>query len=285
MEEKLREHNGALTATAKSLQELTLSVLSVTHDLAQKRPVGNSTFLRVLEATYRRAFSTLDAIYHLVDAPDFSLGNQAMILMRSLLEDGISIEYMKANDEEAMAEQFTEFAYMQGHEDNKFLQEAGQDSESIVIASVKEIEENYNRVKVKYRRPDGSKFRTWAGKDIDGMLADLRQQAPEEFKIADSKSSEHAYLRGNRKTHFNPVDLAIYLDQRQLSLSYADSAVTALAVGLSVYIRLTTRYIDSIRAATGENLYQDIADHVIAVFKEMDDIELPSLMKNVSTKA
>jgi hypothetical protein len=272
MEEELAKRNTSLHETAEKLRHLSIKVLGEVHNLAMQRPVGSSNFLRVLEATYRRAYNTLDAVNYLAGAPGFGLSNPAYILTRSLIEDGVSIEYMIAKDKELLAKRFQNFAYIQGHEDNKFLQKNGLDSQPIVQASIADIETLYKQHKSDYTRPDGSVYRNWAGIDIDGMLRELTKLRPNQFGAADNKSFARSYLAGNRKTHFNPVDLAGYLDQRLLDSSYAESMVSALAIGLSVFIRLTTRYIDEISENAGKNMHRDIAKQVITALKGMNKL-------------
>ncbi|MEJ0072471.1 MAG: DUF5677 domain-containing protein [Candidatus Saccharibacteria bacterium] len=274
MEDELKKRNESLKEVARQLSELAHQALAATHQLAQDRPVGNTSFLRVLEATYRRSYGTLDAVVYLSGAPDFGLGNPSMILTRSIVEDGISIEYMLAGDKEKLARQFQDFAYVQGHQDNKFLEDTGLDQQPIVQASIKDIEDNYKKVRQQYKKSgDGSIFRTWSGIDVDGMLRLISNMDLPNFKASDVASFTRSYLSGNRKTHFNPIDLAVYLDERHLHMSYAESAVSALAVGLSVYIRLTTRYIDEISHALNKNLYRNEAKTVIEILEKMNNLD------------
>ncbi len=274
MDQELAKRDTSLKQIAEKLRELCGNVLSDTHDLAMQRPVGKTKFLRVLESTYRRAYGTLDAVCYLSGVPDFGLGNPSMILTRSIVEDVVSIEYMLATDKEKMADKFQNFAYMQGHEDNKFLADISEAKQPIIQASIQDIEENYKKVKKNYIRADGQKQRNWAGLDVEGMLREIDKIKPENFGKADFSSMSRSYVTGNRKTHFNPIDLVIYLDQRLLKASYAESAVSALAVGLSSYIRLTTRYIDEISHCAGKNLYRDEAAKVIKALKEMDEMDI-----------
>jgi len=274
MEEELAKRDESLKQTAAQLHELVVRTLDDTHDLAQQRPVGSTKFLRVIEGTYRRAFSTLDAIANLAKPPDYGLGNPSMILARSLVEDGVEIEYMVHTDQKAQAVKFQNFAYVQGHDDNKFLKASGLDGQPIIKASIEDIEKEYKKVKADYVNQDTKLLsRNWAGKDVDGLLRELAKINPPTFGVTDNKGLARSYVAGNRKTHFNPIDIALYLDQDLLARSYSESEVSALSVALSVYIRLTTRYIDTISHAAGENMYHDVAARVIATLEEMNKLE------------
>jgi len=275
MEQELAKRDESLKQTAVKLHKMVLGTLTDTHDLAKQRPVGSTKFLRVIEGTYRRAFSTLDAIAVLAKPPDYGLGNPSMILARSLVEDGVGIEYMINTDQEAQAIKFQEFTYYQGHEDNKFLKASGLASQPIIKVSIADIEKEYKKVKDNYINQDTKLlFRNWVGKDVEGLLRELAKINSPTFGATDIKGLARSYVSGNRKTHFNPIDIVLYLDQNLLARSYAESEVSALSVALSVYIRLTTRYIDTISHAAGKNTYHNIAAKVIATLKEMDKLEI-----------
>lgn len=282
MDKEFAKRNNSLKLIAIKLRELCSKTLEDTHGLAMQRPVGKTTFLRVIEATYRRAYSTLDAVCYLSAVSDFGLGNPSMILTRSLIEDVVSVEYMLATDKEEMAKKFQNYSYMQGHDDNKFLGDISEVKQPIIQASVKDIEDNYRKVRNNYQKTDGQKFRNWAGVDIEGMLRALDKLKPALFSDDDIKSMGRSYVAGSRKTHFNPIDLVTYLDEDMLKFSYAESAASALAVGLSCYVRLTTRYIDEISHCSGKNMYRHEAAKAIETLEEMNNMDIykPKLPDN-----
>lgn len=274
MNEELEKYNKSYLATAKKISGICNELLGATHKLVTRRPVGNTNFLRVLEATYRRAYHTFAAVHNLSNEKTYMFGGPAYILTRSLIEDGVSIEYMLAHDKEALAIKFQNFAYIQEHEDNKFIVQQGLSNKPIIKESMKEIEENYRKYKQDYKRSDGTISKNWAGIDVDGMLRELLKIKPPLFGTKDNKSIAMSYLGGNRKTHFNPIDLAHYLDQTMLKYSYTDSMVSALALSSSVYIRLSTRYIDEISKNATKNMYQDITKIVLSKLDEMNKLKL-----------
>jgi len=244
-------------------------LLAITHPIVIQVPIGKSAFLRVMETSYRRAYHTLAAIHRLSD--DNILGSSASILTRSMLEDSVSIEYMLATDKEVKAQRFKDFYFVQAKEDNEYIKEQGLTDHPDIKESVAEIDKEYERVKADFKLSDGRYMRSWDGKDVDGMLRDIKKIKPKLFSKEQIKTISRAYLMGNRKAHFNPIDLMIYFDEDAIKASYEQSMVEALLVALGMYIRLTTRYIDEISANAGKNTYHVIAKRTRELLEEMDN--------------
>ena len=44
-------------------------------------------------------------------------------------------------------------------------------------------------------------------------------------------------------------------------------------IAIVIHLRLTTRFIDEIRILSQQNLHQDLADKVSAIYQELDSLE------------
>jgi len=243
-------------------------LLDATHPLVIQVPMGQSVFLRVLETTYRRAYHTLAAINLL--SQDNILGGPASILTRTLLEDSISIEYMLANDKEEKAQRFRDFYYIQAKQDNKFIKSQGLDNDPQIKESIDTIESEFKRVKPSFINKNGDLLRSWDGKDVDRLLNEIDKIKPPRISSRDIKTIARSYLIFNRRTHFNPIDMTTYFNQKAIELSYKTSMMESLPVAIGTYVRLTTRYIDEISYNAGKNMYQDIAKRANELVTELD---------------
>ncbi len=244
-------------------------LLAITHPLVEQIPVGKSTFLRVLETTHRRAYHTLAAIHRL--AADNILSSPAWILSRSLIEDSVSIEYMLATDKEEKAKRFKNFYYVQAREDNKFMKRQGISDLPQVKESVAEIDSEYKKIKQDYIREDKQVMRSWDNIDVDGMLRAIKKIKPDKFPTDQVGGIARSYLIGNRKTHFNPIDLTIYFDEKAIKSDYEYSMMGSLTIAIAMYVRLTARYVDEISLNAGKNLYTDIGLRANELLNKLDE--------------
>lgn len=263
--EELGKSPEEIINTAK---KVIVELLDVTHPLVSQVPIGESVFLRVLETTYRRAYHTLAAISLL--SQDDMLGGPASILTRSLLEDSISIEYMLAKDKEEKAQRFRDFYYVQAKEDNRFITSQGLDGDPQIKESFDTIEKEFERVKQSFMNKKKELLRSWDGKDVDRLLSELKNAKPTTISAKNIKTISRSYLIFNRKTHFNPIDLTVYFDQKAIEISYKTSMMESLPVAVGTYVRLTTRYIDEISHNTGKDTYHDIGQRANELFAEFE---------------
>ncbi len=256
-----------LIAKCKSIID---ELLEITHPLAQQVPGGKSHFLKVFEGTYRRANHTLQAIRSL--AEEDHLAGGAYILTRSLIEDVVSLEYMRINDAEVKAIKFQDFEWIQSLDDATYFQEHGLDEDPQVKLGIKKVRDEAEKVKDKfvYNKKSGELNKSWDGVSVEIMLNKIAEANPKDFGKRDRRLTRRAYLLGNRKTHFNPIDIKTYLNQSFMDMDYLQSMQEALIMAISSYVRLTTRYRDAISHDADENLFDDIAKHSKALLLSLD---------------
>lgn len=252
------------------LQNVVDELLDATHSLAETHPAPNKgdDFLRVLEATYRRDTFTLLAIAYL--SRNISLADSAMDLVRKMIEDTVSIEYMIANGKNDMAKRFKRFLWMQLHQDTEFLKVTGADFKLLgVDEKLSEIEEKYKEVRPDFiHKPSGEDLRSWIGKDVETMLEELK--AANAFSEHDISRTVIGYVKSSWKNHFNPYDVNAYLTNDLLEASSHDAMNQSLVFGATCLYRLTTRYIDHIRHITQENQFEDVAQKIKKVWEKLN---------------
>ena len=252
------------------LQSVVDELLDATHPLAEVHPLPKSDddFLRVIEATYRRDTFTLLAVSYL--SRNVSLADSAMDLVRKMIEDTVSIEYMIANGKDDMAKRFKRFLWMQLHQDTEFLKTTGADFKLLgVEEKLSEIEEKYKEVRPDFiHKPSGEDLRSWIGKDVETMLEELKQKKA--LSDHDISRTVIGYVKGCWKNHFNPYDINAYLTNDLLEASSHDAMNQSLVFGATCLYRLTTRYIDHIRHVAQKNEFEDVAQKIKKVWEKLN---------------
>jgi hypothetical protein len=246
-------------------------LLEITHPLVEQYPNGKTHFLKIFVGVYRRANHNFQAIRCLAEKNH--LASPSYILTRSLIEDVIAIEYMLITDREAKAKKFQDYEWIQSLDDATYFQEhhIEEDDPDIKLA-IEKIRSNADSVKQPfiYNKKTGELNKSWDGLQVDGMLEKIIKDNPKDFAERDRKLITRAYLIGNRKTHFNPIDIRTYLSQDSVNMDYVQSMQESLIIAFACYVRLTTRYIDAISHDAGKNLYDDIAHKAVELLKSMD---------------
>lgn len=256
--------------TTEELQNIVNDLLDATHPLAESHPLPThqSTFLRILEFTFRRNYFRLLAIHKL--CMNKELADSALDITRSMLEDVISIEYMIAKGKKEMAEVFKDFLWVQMHQNLEFFKILGRDPKEIGMeVNEEEIEKNYQRVRPNFiHKPTGKDLRSWAGKEIEKMLEELQQLGSlGEFDIS---RTGMGYVFGNWKNHFNPYDVTGYMQQDIRNEGITLALGQSLVFSATCLYRLTTRYIDEIRYGANENLHEDVATKIKKIWERMN---------------
>jgi hypothetical protein len=256
--------------TTDELKKLVDELLKATHLLAESYPDKTNEFLKVLVGIYRKNTFTLISIRYLANQQ--FLSDSALDLARNMIEDTISVEYMIAIDKEKMAKRFQRYLWVQLHQVTEFMKTIGQDaSKNELQIDVEKVEKEYQAVKKEfthYSKAGESDLRSWIGKDIETLMKELyEKKALNEF---DTSRSAIGYVYGCWKNHLNPYDIAGYLDNETHEVGRNQAIRQALVFGATCLIRLTTRYIDEIRYACGENKHQNIGEKVIILLNKMD---------------
>ncbi len=260
---------------SSDLKKVLDDLLDATHALAEAHPAPqNETdeFLRVLEATYRRDTFTALAISYL--AEKLSLADSAVDLVRKMIEDTISIEYMIAKGKQEMAKKFKRFMWMQFHQNKEFLKTTGANFEALGMAhKSEEMEKKYLEVRPEFiHEASESDLRSWIGneaKDVEDMLQQLKKMgAMNDFDVS---RTAIGYVRACWKNHFNPYDVNAYLTNDLLEASTQEAMNHALIFAATCHYRLTTRYIDQIREATEDNnQFEDIHLRIAEIWKRLN---------------
>lgn len=258
--------------TTEEFKKLVDELLEATQLLAKSYPEKTNEFLKILVGIYRKNVFTLCSIRWLADQP--MLSNSTLNLARNMIEDTISVEYMVANDKEEMAKKFQRYLWVQLHQVSEFMKTIGQDvSKNELQIDTKKVDKEYQAVKKEFTHCSGaseSDLRSWIGKDIETLIKELyEKKALNEF---DTTRTSIGYIYCCWKNHLNPYDIAGYLDNETHEISRNQAIRQALVYGATCLIRLTTRYIDEIRFASGENKHQVVGEKVVALLNKMDEM-------------
>lgn len=251
----------------QKLKELLERALRDTQPLSEAAATHDTKFLNVLLGIYRVSFTTLRDIYYLSSHEE--AGSSALDLARKIIEHGITVEYIIMKSKEDMAKQFQDYLWVQAHDEIEFLKLIGQNpadlSEELKLG-VEETEKEYNALNQKIK-----KNKTWAGRSIDGMLEDL--YAAKALRDFDFSRLGRAYIWGSRLNHPNPFVVRSYLAQEDQKVADEFYLRQAMFMAIVIHLRLTTRFIDEIRILSQQNIHQDLADKVSAMYQEIDSLE------------
>lgn len=256
--------------TTEDFKKLVNELLEATQSLTKSYPGKTNEFLKILVGIYRKNVFTLYSIRWLANQP--ILSDSTLDLARSMIEDTISVEYMIANNKEKMAKKFQRYLWVQLHQVSEFMKTIGQDaSKNELQIDTKKVDKEYQAVKKEfthYSKTGESDLRSWIGKDTETLIKELyEKKVLSEFDIS---RTSIGYIYGCWKNHLNPYDISGYLDNETHEIGRNQAIRQALVFGATCLIRLTTRYIDEIRFASGENKHQEIGEKVVSLLKRMD---------------
>ena len=250
----------------EKLKKLLERLIRETVPLSQIASPYDTKFINVLVGVYRISLATLRDIYYL--SPNPETGLSILDLSRKIVEYGIAIEYMVMKGKEDMAGRFQNHLWTDTHHQLEFLKSIGENPSNWDLdlkVGAEEAEKRYNELNC-----DARKDKSWAGKNLEQMMKELHDnRSLEEF---DNSRIGEIYIWGNRANHPNPFTAINYLDKEGHDKYNGFSLRLGILAAMSFHIRLTTRYIDEIRSLSGKNDYQDLANNISAIRKELDDL-------------
>lgn len=179
------------------------------------------------------------------------------ILVRSLLEDVVSIEYMLAGDAEEHSRRFAEYLHIQKYDDLKFTKEY--DPQAKMMQDVlQEIEKAYETYKPHFLDKRKYVFKSWNNKLVGKMLSELKANPAPGLDPEVIPWLAKLYLDGNRKAHFNPTDILPYLQDYQRRKDSIIHLNEGLGATVGLFCRLTFRYTVALQIITGDTQYDDL---------------------------
>ena len=220
-----------------------------------KRP---TPMLILMVAAYRRSYDTMKAIRALSESMQLISGMG--ILVRSLLEDVINIEYMLAGDKDAEASKFNAFIYIQQYDELRYLRELDAMDEELE-ARAAEIEKQYENYKPHFLDKKGRVFKSWNNKLVGQMIRELKTN-PKAY-VGENVLNSYAkwYQNGNQKAHFNPVDVLPHLYLASSEAQHIADQYEWIGRALHLFAVLTGRYADELAISAGISDFYDIGKH------------------------
>lgn len=230
-----------------------------------------SPFLIIMTATFRRAYHTVQAIRLL--GQHEHLSGSMFILVRSLLEDVISIEYILSHDAEDDSRKFYDYLNIQKFDDLSFIVEHDVEARLSLAKQIKQAKENYENYKPHFLDKRGGVFRSWNNKLVGQMIADLKKERADGFDKKLLPWYSKLYLDGNRKAHFNPSDLLPYLNESSRKIDSRNHIHEGLVMALVLFARLTYRYTVAYQIITDDTQFDDITLAAINYLKTLEKVE------------
>jgi len=262
--------------TISELQNKISDLIQVIIPLAEAHPCKDkgTELLSVMEGTLRKNIMRIQAINLLCD--EEKLANSAFELTRNMIEDVMGIEYMLvAKEPEKTAHKFYEFRWVQLKEDLDYYKKAGIEADTKDFPDTEaNIEKEYARVIGVYKDftdKEGKAMRSWVRGGLDTMLSTVKKKGV--LPDGQIKTVTRTYVEGSRKTHFNPVELLMHMEQDTWDHTSKGAQKLALIVSSSSLVRLSTRYIDLISQINDNNTYHDIAGKANAFMDELHTTE------------
>lgn len=219
-------------------------------------------FSRLVWATYQRNLRRHKVIHNLIDT-DHEYAESAMALMRAMLEDTISLEYMTLNevgdetkpDLDYLSDRFFDFQWVQLKDDLDFYRAVDIDIDKIGRTETAEkIDAEYARVTEKHKSSKQFGFRgfklkgenahSWLIERIDVMLRKIKDERGDDSGRIDMLS--RAYIEGSRGIHFNPQAILTLLDDKLHGNSPIVCCYSAFVVSAHCMNRLLRIYINGI---------------------------------------
>lgn len=242
--------------------------------LAEAHPCEDKAteLLNIMEGTLRKNIMRLQAVNLLCD--EEKLAGPAFEITRNIVEDAVSIEYLLTEDDpEKAAHKFYEFRWIQLKEDLEYYKLVNTPINSDDFPGTEaNIEKEYDRVIKAYSKDflntNGKPVRSWPRRDVEMMLSRLEKRkalSPDQIRMI-----ARTYVNGCRKTHFNPVELLLHMNQEAWDASSQEAQKLALIVSSSLLARLSTRYIDLISQLNCEETYHDIGTKANSFMDELN---------------
>lgn len=233
--------NLRLIQIIEELSKLTAGLISGPN----QRP---TQYQKVLEGVARRAYITLYSINCLAD--DNFNGDAILDLSRSLLEDMISIEFMKLKGKEEMAKKFMDYMAVEHKMDLDFLVRNNSKPEDKVVKSV---EEDFKKVERDFTFRPGQLARSWAKCQLEDMVNELLKAGV--FKDLDKDMILQAYIMGNRKNHLSPIDVLSFMHQTLRDMNQSGSVRTGLVFAIVCYFKIIIEFAQEMKQ---EKLVKDL---------------------------
>jgi len=210
------------------------SILNITSPMVEGAHNNLNKYERVMEGICRRGFFTLHSIMVLA-YDDFS-GDAILDLSRSLIEDMISVEFMKIKGTQNMAEKFLDFTFVEQKNDMDFLIANGGKVDGNQLL---ETNKNFERVKPKFVR-NSKTCKSWSCCNLEEMITELLKNNV--IKGWEKDMLLQAYFMGNRKNHLSPSDTLTYISTDFREHTKDSSKEVGLLFSLVCYIKIAHEF-------------------------------------------
>lgn len=248
------------------LKEMIATVLPLSED----DPLGHvpSELYRLSRSILRKNLMRAQCV--LVLSGFQKMGDGALEIARNMLEDVISLNYILISQDPVKSTHvFYEFRWVQMMQDYRYYKKLKGYKPSDSIASVKIIKAEHKRVLATYPefKKGNSEAVSWSPVGFDSMAASIARSP--HYSKEDIDNIKRIYLKGSRKTHFNPEDMLNYFDQEAWDKASTEATRNALLACGSALNSLTLRYNDVINSYDDKLSRYDISEMLSAKCLEL----------------
>ncbi len=204
-----------------------------------------------------RDLTTLKVIRKLIEFNN--TGSACVVLVRTIVEGMINIEFMRLKGMDEMLEKFRKFEASEAKHDLDYLS-----SKEVDVSKLdpEEINKQFEENKEEFLRSDGQRWHSWAHTDSDHMLDEILKAGV--VNSDNINTIVHTYVQGSRKTHLSPTDIKLYLLGKDvLTTKDVQDRRLAIVVGLSSLI-ISARSFAQKRGA------KELEEKLQSFFKRLD---------------
>ena len=217
------------------LKQVSKEILEVTSTLITGPNYRTTKFQKVLECIARKDFLKLYSVAYLAGDP-FN-ADSVLDLSRSMLEDMISVEFMKLKGREKMASKFINYMIIELKMDKDFLLSLGSSPNGKLVEG---LENDFKKIQKKFIFKSGQIARSWAKCSIEDMIRQLLTKGI--INAKDRETILQTYILGNRKNHLSPIDVLSYASQSVRESNQDGSLSVGFTIAITCYFKIVMEF-------------------------------------------
>lgn len=237
----------------EELLSLASELQQITKYLIEEGTTVKTKFQTILMALLRKNHYALYSLVFLSN--DEYTGDAVLDLSRRMLEDMISLTYMKTRGKDKMADQFINFLPIESKHDLDFAKSFSR--LSYKSEAIKIVEEEFEEVKKEFTFSKGDLSKSWAKCNVEQMLEYLLKK-----KVFDKTTTDitlQGYIFGNRKNHLSPKDLVSFIIPNSRSSNLVVSTNLGLLLGLVTCAQIAKDYCEELDHQEGLEKIEELS--------------------------
>ena len=219
--------------TADEQKKLTQDLLNTTKSFMEGSLQCKGRYQMALIGIARKNYNRLSSINFLSSDP--ANADAMLDLARGLLEDLISVEFMKLKGKELMAEKFFKYTAVEQKKDLEFLTRNGVKPNDALTTNT---ETAFEAVKKDFEFKPGVMARSWTKCSVENMIDELLKHGV--LRDFDKDMLLQGYIMGNRKNHLSPLDALSFLSDQTRSVQVDTGLGTGLTFATVCFFKIVS---------------------------------------------